>query len=194
MHPETGELEAVCKCILFAENTGARIHIAHVSSVKTVALIEEAKKRGVRITCETCPHYLLFSDQDYDEKGELLLVRRGKDPGKGTLDLPGGFVDMYENGEEAAAREVKEETGLDIHNCHYLFSIPNIYPYKGFVVHTLDMFFECTVKDFLGAKADDDAEEIVVCRPEELSPVEFGLDSIRKAVERFLKEKTRHKK
>lgn len=72
MHPEIGELEAVCKCILFAENTGARIHIAHVSSVKTVALIEEAKKRGVRITCETCPHYLLFSDQDYDEKGELL--------------------------------------------------------------------------------------------------------------------------
>ena len=129
-----------------------------------------------------------------NEKGELLLVRRGKDPGKGTLDLPGGFVDMYENGEEAAAREVKEETGLDIHNCHYLFSIPNIYPYKGFVVHTLDMFFECTVKDFLGAKADDDAEEIVVCRPEELSPVEFGLDSICKAVERFLKEKTRHKK
>ena len=129
-----------------------------------------------------------------NEKGELLLVQRGKDPGKGTLDLPGGFVDMYESGEEAAAREVKEETGLDIHDCRYLFSIPNIYPYKGFVVHTLDMFFECSVSDFRGAKAADDAADIIVRRPETLSPSEFGLDSIRKAIERVLNEKTLHKK
>ena len=83
-----------------------------------------------------------------NEAGELLLVRRAKDPGKGTLDLPGGFVDMYESAEEAAAREVKEETGLQIDHCEYLFSIPNIYPYKGFEVHTVDMFFECHVKQF----------------------------------------------
>ena len=57
-------------------------------------------------------------------KGELLLVRRAKEPAKGTLDLPGGFVDMYESAEEAARREVKEETGLDIAGCRYLFSIP----------------------------------------------------------------------
>ena len=121
-------------------------------------------------------------------KGSLDLVRRAKEPGKGSLDLPGGFVDMYESGEEAAAREVKEETGLEIDNCRYLFSIPNIYPYKGFVVHTLDMFFECRVKDFGLANAADDAAEIVVRRPETLVPTEFGLSSIRKAIERIQKK------
>ncbi len=123
-----------------------------------------------------------------NKAGELLLVRRAKDPEKGTLDLPGGFVDLYESGEEAAAREVKEETGLEVDNCHYLFSIPNIYPYKGFVVHTVDMFFECIVEDFIWAKADDDAAEILIRQPETLSPTEFGLISIRQAVRRYLGE------
>lgn len=47
-----------------------------------------------------------------NSKEELLAVRRKKDPAKGALDLPGGFVDMDETGEEGMAREVKEETGL----------------------------------------------------------------------------------
>lgn len=121
-----------------------------------------------------------------NDAGELLLVRRAKDPGKGTLDLPGGFVDMYESGEEAAAREVREETGLEIHNCRYLFSIPNIYPYMGFEVHTLDLFFECHVMDFNQARAADDAAAIQIRQPDTLTPSEFGLLSIREAVKRYV--------
>lgn len=120
-----------------------------------------------------------------NEAGELLLVRRAKDPGKGTLDLPGGFVDMQESAEEAAAREVKEETGLLIEHCRYLFSIPNIYPYKGFEVHTVDMFFECQAGQFTQARAADDAAEIVIRRPSLLQPEEFGLSSIRKAIRQY---------
>lgn len=120
--------------------------------------------------------------------GELLLVRRGKEPAKGTLDLPGGFVDMFETAEEAATREVKEETGLTLQNCRYLFSVPNLYLYSGFMVHTLDMIYACEVDSFEGACAEDDAAEIVICRPEALDPEAFGLTSIRKAVTRYLHE------
>lgn len=115
--------------------------------------------------------------------GEVLLVRRAKDPAKGTLDLPGGFVDMHESAEEAARREVKEETRLDISECRYLFSIPNLYMYCSFEVHTVDMFFECHVEDFAGVRAEDDAAEIVICKKNELKAADFGLMSIKKAID-----------
>ena len=97
-------------------------------------------------------------------------------------------VDMFESGEEAARREVREETGLHIQNCRYLFSLPNLYMYSGFEVHTLDMFYECLVDDFNNVHAEDDAAEIVILHPEDVNPEDFGLDSIRKAVPAYLRK------
>lgn len=64
-----------------------------------------------------------------------------KRAGKGNTDLSGGFIDMAETGEEGVAREVREETGLQVVEATYLFSLPNTYLYSGFLVHTLDLFF-----------------------------------------------------
>ena len=72
---------------------------------------------------------------------EILVSRRAKDPAKGTLDLPGGFSSMHETIEETVRREIFEETRLEIDSLQFMFSLPNIYEYSGFKVHTMDMFF-----------------------------------------------------
>lgn len=116
----------------------------------------------------------------------LLVVRRGKEPAKGTLDLPGGFSDMFETGEEGVAREVKEETGLDVVDTKFLFSLPNQYLYSGFLVHTVDMFFLCQVENCEECHAMDDAAEIMWVPLQDVHPEDFGLTSIRQGVEKFL--------
>lgn len=126
-------------------------------------------------------------------KGELLVCRRGKEPAKGTLDLSGGFIDMFETGEQGVAREVKEETGLVVTEAKYLFSLPNTYLYSGFLVHTLDQFFLCQVEDDHLIKAMDDVADAWWMPLDKVNPNDFGLDSVRKGVARFL-ETYRNKK
>jgi len=62
--PNSSEELMVSREAILAEETGASVHIAHVSTKGTVEIIRNAKKRGVKITCETCPHYFSLSDAD----------------------------------------------------------------------------------------------------------------------------------
>ena len=144
--------------------------------------------------CETCGFVYYFNPSAatvaliLNKRGELLVCRRAKDPAKGTLDLPGGFIDSYETGEEGVIREVMEETGLKVERAIYQFSLPNIYPFSGFEVHTLDLFFVCEVDDTDFVQAQDDAQEAFFIPVDQINPEEFGLTSVRKGLKRFLKE------
>lgn len=124
-----------------------------------------------------------------NSKGEILVARRAKDPAKGTYDLPGGFIDVGETAENAVKREIMEETNLDVISLKYLFSIPNIYVYSGFEVHTVDLFFKCNVDDFSNLKAQDDVSDLKFIALDKLNPDDFGLLSIRKGVELLIQNK-----
>ncbi|MDQ8187769.1 allantoinase AllB [Pelagicoccus sp. SDUM812002] len=67
--PIEAEMSAVNIAIDLAGETGCRIHIVHVSAPEVLELIASAKAKGVAITCETCPHYLLMSMEEADAIG-----------------------------------------------------------------------------------------------------------------------------
>ena len=79
--PAIAEEIMVARDILIAEYTGTRIHFAHVSTAGSVRLIRDAKKRGLRVTAETAPHYFTLTDEslrDYDTNYKVSPPLRGK--------------------------------------------------------------------------------------------------------------------
>lgn len=78
--PTIAEEVMVARDILIAEYTGTRIHFAHVSTSGSVRLIRDAKKRGLRVTAETAPHYFTLTDEslgDYDTNFKVSPPLRG---------------------------------------------------------------------------------------------------------------------
>ena len=59
--------------LAICERTGCHYHVCHISTAESVALIREAKARGVRVTCETAPHYLTLCDDDLQEDGRFKM-------------------------------------------------------------------------------------------------------------------------
>jgi allantoinase len=69
--PLAAELDAVRRVLLYAERTECPLHLVHISSPQAVDIIWEAKLNGVNVTVETCPHYLMFTDDDVEKIGAL---------------------------------------------------------------------------------------------------------------------------
>ena len=67
--PREAENVAVGHVIDLARHTGCRVHVLHVSSAEALPLIAAAKHEGIRVTAETCPHYLDFADEEVPEGG-----------------------------------------------------------------------------------------------------------------------------
>ncbi len=122
--PEICEVEAVGRAIAFTEWTGGRLHIAHKSSGAALYLIRDAKRRGVDVTVETCPQYLLLTTEDMKRPsgqggGGVLRVNPPiREPGHGEAlwqALTDGTVDMIAT--DHAPHTPEEKTKANIWEC-----------------------------------------------------------------------------
>ncbi|MGL4357064.1 MAG: NUDIX hydrolase [Aeromonas popoffii] len=115
---------------------------------------------------------------------EVLVAVRGRAPGKGLLDLPGGFVDPGESLEEALVRELKEELGLDLGRevPRYVGSFANVYPYDDVVYHTSDTVFILELAHKPAVVAADDVAACEWRKLADLSPTEFAFRSTGMAI------------
>jgi len=119
-----------------------------------------------------------------EKKGQVLLARRGMAPSRGDWHFPSGFVDAEESPEEAAIRECKEETGLDVH----LVELIDVFHY------TADFRGEGVFILYRGEitggtpKAMDDVTELAFFAPDDL-PQNIAFRSNQMALQRWLREK-----
>ena len=119
-------------------------------------------------------------------RGSLLFAVRKFDPGRGLLDLPGGFVDVGECAEEAARREIREELGIEIPEPRYLFSFPNTYPYRDMVYDTLDLIYLARWEQPPPIRVGDDVAEALWIPRDRIEFDRIAFVSIRRAVQRYL--------
>ena len=118
---------------------------------------------------------------------QALFIKRGREPFKGRWAFPGGFVDEDESLEQAAARELEEETGLCGVELHQIgaFGDPGRDP-RG---HTVSVVYSAVLEDLMEATAADDAEEVKWHNT--LRPPKLAFDHkliLRVALERMLGE------
>jgi allantoinase len=70
--PISAEEQAVSYALEAAAKYGTCVHFVHISSARVIKLIQEAKKSGINVTVETCPHYLIFDEEDFLKAGAIL--------------------------------------------------------------------------------------------------------------------------
>jgi allantoinase len=116
--PNLAEELAVKKLIQFARGISARIHISHLSTREGVEAVRKAKRQGVRITAETCPHYLTFTRKDMKKQGPYLKMnpslKGAKDVDALWRGLRDGAVDIVTSEHAPGTRAEKEPGWKDI--------------------------------------------------------------------------------
>lgn len=125
----------------------------------------------------------------------ILLVKRNKEPEKGRLDLPGGFVDPGEGALEAVKRELMEELHLTVADIRFFSSRPNRYPYNGVLYHTCDLFFIATLTDLSTINYDPiELEGWQIITHKEYDPDEIAFESVSQTLSRYFRDKRAQEK
>ncbi|WP_194291584.1 NUDIX hydrolase [Cumulibacter manganitolerans] len=93
--------------------------------------------------------------------GSFLAIKRAREPWRGYWDIPGGFCDSGEHPEEAAVREIREETGIDVQIVGLAGIYLDVYPFQGDVISILNLYYAATApEDAEPRLVDAEASEV----------------------------------
>ncbi len=109
------EYKQIERDLRLAEETGCAYHVCHISTKESVELIRQAKARGVNVTCETAPHYLVLCDEDMQEDGRFKMnpPLRSREDKKALIEgINDGTIDMIATDHAPHSAEEKER-GLE---------------------------------------------------------------------------------
>jgi len=109
------EYEQIARDLKLAEETGCKYHVCHISTKESVELIRQAKARGVDVTCETAPHYLIMNDMDLQEDGRFRMnppIRSEEDRLALVAGIQDGTIDMIATDHAPHSAEEKSK-GLE---------------------------------------------------------------------------------
>src|SRR6266852_3831820 len=111
--PSSSEEVCLARDLVLAEETGAHLHLAHLSTRRAVEMVRVAKRRGVRVTCEVTPHHFTLTDQAVEEHG---VNAKMNPPLRTAEDLEGviagiadGTVDVIATDHAPHAAELKHK-------------------------------------------------------------------------------------
>ncbi len=111
--PNSSEDVCVARDLIVAEATGARLHVAHLSTVRAVELLRAGKRRGVRVTCEVTPHHFTLTDEAVVQHGTLAKVnpplRAARDVEAVLAGIADGTVDAIATDHAPHAGELKQK-------------------------------------------------------------------------------------
>lgn len=123
------EYAQIARDLRLAEETGCRYHVCHISTKESVQLIRQAKARGVDVTCETAPHYLVLDETDLQEDGRFKMNPPLRSPEDRQALLEGildGTIDMIATDHAPHSREEKSR-GLE-HSAFGIVGLETAFP------------------------------------------------------------------
>ncbi|MBU1427672.1 allantoinase AllB [bacterium] len=116
--PPVVEIETTSKILLFAEKTGAKVEICHISTPEVVELVNKAKSKGVYVIAETCPHYLFLDENALNKVGVFAKVNpplRSEEERQGMWEMVNnGSIDIIGSDHAPYTKEEKERGSEDI--------------------------------------------------------------------------------
>ncbi|MBI1176983.1 NUDIX domain-containing protein [bacterium] len=119
--------------------------------------------------------------------GTVLFITRAKEPAKGKLAFPGGFIDIGETAEEGLRREVSEEVGLEIGPLQFLCSYQQEYPYKDVSYPVLDLLFTSPALGNSEAQPLDAVAAVAWHDPQTIVMDDLAFPSLRAGLTEFLR-------